>query len=573
MLGNLMTKFLEAGSIKRRLIQCLLVLSVISVVQVSFASFVQYRLYSISSQERLMSEVMAKQMFGDMLHEGIQGDINRIKDAIGDKDTASRDKELKALAEDINSINTSYNFVFSQSFDGELKQRTSETVGPERDYVAKARIVADRMVAHPEDYGAQLAAFNDSFDNFEKVQVVLADALRAEMDREQKSAGFFGKTAIVATILTILAGTAALAWTGLMVWRSVIQPTDELSDILTRMAEGSYDRVPKGDPKGDEIQRMGAAARVFRESAIAKQTAERDQHMVVGELMTALERLANKNLEVRIESEFPEAYAKLKTYYNDAIRSLAETISATRIGAVGVATGVAHIHTAADQMAIRNEEQASSVDDTNREAVSGSAVVTRAVAAINELENSSKEIAQITNVIDGIAFQTNLLALNAGVEAARAGDAGKGFAVVANEVRALAQRSAEAANSIKDLIGKSSGQVQVSVSLVRETGEALDRIVSRIGSLNAVIQQNAAMAEETTATARSVSSEAEKLSSLVETFRTRDRSSRPLHTPIANQMRRLSVDEVITGLAGSPGSRPARGGGLEPAGSGDWAEF
>ncbi len=111
---------------------------------------------------------------------------------------------------------------------------------------------------------------------------------------------------------------------------------------------------------------------------------------------------------------------------------------------------------------------------------------------MTEIEHSSQQINRIIGVIDEIAFQTNLLALNAGVEAARAGDAGRGFAVVAQEVRGLAQRSAEAAKEIKSLISTSRDQVENGVKLVRASGESLHEIVAKVAGMSATVEAIAA---------------------------------------------------------------------------------
>ena len=165
---------------------------------------------------------------------------------------------------------------------------------------------------------------------------------------------------------------------------------------------------------------------------------------------------------------------------------------------------------------------------------------------MGKIEKSAGEIANIIGVIDEIAFQTNLLALNAGVEAARAGEAGKGFAVVAQEVRELAQRSAKAAKEIKELINASNEHVKSGVTLVGNTGKALQEIVTQVvqvdGNVGAIVeasreqatglkeintavntmdqgtQQNAAMVEETTAAAHSLAREAEQLFELLAQF-------------------------------------------------------
>ena len=186
------------------------------------------------------------------------------------------------------------------------------------------------------------------------------------------------------------------------------------------------------------------------------------------------------------------------------------------------------------------------VASTKADAEKSGTVVREAIEAMGRIEKSSQQVGQIIGVIDEIAFQTNLLALNAGVEAARAGDAGRGFAVVASEVRALAQRSTDAAKEIKALISASGQQVEQGVGLVAATGKTLELIVTQVTEINTIIaeiassaqeqaralrevntainhmdqttQQNAAMVEESTAAARALSHQTGELQRLIGTF-------------------------------------------------------
>jgi methyl-accepting chemotaxis protein len=194
----------------------------------------------------------------------------------------------------------------------------------------------------------------------------------------------------------------------------------------------------------------------------------------------------------------------------------------------------------------RANEADRSVHAARSRAEGGNEVVVKAVGAMGAIQDSSQRIASIVDVIDDIAFQTNLLALNAGVEAARAGEAGRGFAVVASEVRALAQRSSEAAKEIGGLIADSGTSVTQGVDLVNQVGASLQEIVASIGEITGYVcniaassreqaigigeintavsqldqatQQNAAMVEETTAASYGLSQEAQRLTELLERF-------------------------------------------------------
>ncbi|WP_457581524.1 methyl-accepting chemotaxis protein [Ensifer canadensis] len=288
-----------------------------------------------------------------------------------------------------------------------------------------------------------------------------------------------------------------------------------------------------------------------------------------------LQALAEGDLTHTLPIPFVPSMEMVRTDFNGAIDRLCRAMQTVGDNANAIASGAREIRSAADDLSKRTEQQAASVEETaaaldeitttvtdsSRRAEeagglvaktkagaerSGS-VVKNAIGAMDQIEQSSREISNIIGVIDDIAFQTNLLALNAGVEAARAGEAGKGFAVVAQEVRELAQRSAQAAKEIKALITTSSDHVKNGVSLVGQTGAALEEILVQVQEINlnvsAIVeaareqstglkeinqavnsmdqatQQNAAMVEESTAASHNMSREAEALHALLRQFR------------------------------------------------------
>ncbi|MDE1914781.1 MAG: HAMP domain-containing protein [Sphingomonadales bacterium] len=379
----------------------------------------------------------------------------------------------------------------------------------------------------------------------------------------------------------------------------IVTPLGETAQDMRLMAAGHYDGDIKGLERRDEIGIMAQAMAVFRDAGIARLKAEQDQRQVVTELTTGLARLADKDLEYRIHDAFAPDYDSLRLDYNRALDSLMEAIGSVRVGATALMRSIDEIRVGSEDLARRNEIQAGSLEETaaslsevaqtvegsaanavalrttaqqaHQEATQGGEVVSRAISAMASIAQSSSQISQIINVIDGIAFQTNLLALNAGVEAARAGDAGKGFAVVASEVRALAQRSADAARDIKELISNSTAQVSSGVKLVDETGDRLGGIVDQVGKIAGLIeeiassserqavsvqhvnaavgdmdrmtQQNAAMVEQSHAATRSLSEEATRLSELMSAFRSRNRMLRPDYVSNPETMRRQTAVE------------------------------
>lgn len=309
----------------------------------------------------------------------------------------------------------------------------------------------------------------------------------------------------------------------------------------------------------------------------------------IAETRRVVAALAGGDLTQEMRGDYRGAFAELQTNVNGSFERLRDAMKEILEKTYSINGATAELTTSSNDLSKRTEQQAAALEETSaaldqitvvvgnstarakeasqmvREAKvsaeQSGVVVREAVDAMGRIEQASREISQIINVIDEIAFQTNLLALNAGVEAARAGEAGKGFAVVAQEVRELAQRSATAAKDIKTLINKSGHEVAGGVTLVERTGTALSEIESRVLKINDHIhsiataaeeqatglkevntavnqmdqmtQQNAAMVEETSAATHKLSEEADSLAELVSRFNvggstTRLAASRPV---------------------------------------------
>ena len=324
------------------------------------------------------------------------------------------------------------------------------------------------------------------------------------------------------------------------------------------LAAGDLDSAIAFTDHRDCVGRMNKAMLVFKDNAAERVRADAALRVVVSEITSGLHHMKNGNLRYSINSAFDSEFDSLRRDFNDTMGQLCQLLTQTSSAASNVLNGASEIRSASDDLASRTgmvqqtaqnaSEVGKQVSEAHHAATDGGAVVRRAVTAMDAIQKSSSEITNIIDVIDGIAFQTNLLALNAGVEAARAGDAGKGFAVVANEVRALAQRSADAAKDIKELITASTAGVSDGVALVDETGTVLLQISDRVAAINTRIseisssaqaqalrlqqvnlavnemdkmtQQNAAMVEESNAAARSLAEEATDLAQVVQRFQT-----------------------------------------------------
>ena len=353
-----------------------------------------------------------------------------------------------------------------------------------------------------------LAALNE----FITAQRQLADEESARVDAH---------TARVEYGLAV-AGLLALVASAFVGWRlslSIVRPIQTAMGVAGQVAAGDL-TASIGATSDDETGRLLGSLQAMTQQL----------HSVVNQVRTSTHSIATASSEIATgNQELSTRTENTASSLQQAASSLQQMTDMLRQLAGSAATANKLADGAADV------------------ARTGGDVVQRVVGTMAEIQASSKRIADITGVIDGIAFQTNILALNAAVEAARAGEQGRGFAVVASEVRSLAQRSAEAAREIKSLIGSSVEKVDAGTQLAADAGKTMQDIVDAVQRVNAVIgeitqsadqqsngigeinhavsqldqmtQQNAALVEQSAAAAESMKEQSQRLSGLVDTFK------------------------------------------------------
>ncbi|WP_259974692.1 HAMP domain-containing methyl-accepting chemotaxis protein [Leisingera aquaemixtae] len=569
---SMKTRFLIAGVIS---VAAILILS----------SFAVYSLWQ--SELELERQISATQVSrhvlrADMMHDAVEASVLSAV-LVGADGTPEEKADTRAKAAEKDAVfREELSALQAMELEAEVS-RLLEAALPQMDrFLRAASETIDTALTGGAGLEAALSAFQTQSDELGAVLGPLGDTIISNARATAVSA----RAHDMMLLYSLLAVSAALIILSIYNARkmtlNVVRPVGRLRAALREVAEGEFgikvaDRM-RQDDFGDIASAIDkVSARVI--SALDEQNALRQEsEQVIERLRKGLKRLSNGDLSDRIAEPFTADYDPLRVHYNETVDRLNELMSEVVQAGVRIQRQSGEIQTASEDLSSRTESQAATLEQTaaaleqmtasvnssarnaqevqevvnsaRRDVEHSGQVVEGAVSAMNAIETSSQQISQIIGVIDDIAFQTNLLALNAGVEAARAGEVGRGFAVVASEVRALAQRSSDAAMEIKTLISTSSAHVEDGVRKVDGAGKALTTVVSQVSNiaelvsgissesaeqaqglneinigvsqLDSVTQQNASMVEQSGSAIRSMNAETVGLNRLVGQFTLRE---------------------------------------------------
>lgn len=532
------------------------------------------------------------QKHGDMMHDGLRADVMFAIVTGPDGSVADRDAVTADLQAHSEAFFASIDALEALALPPEIRQQVDAVIPFLDAYIESAQSVTALALRDRDAALEHLPEFAAAFSHLEEVLEVLGE----DIERFGNSAATNAHTANLLWIKLVLAVSGiAIVATILGILRisnGIVRPLVAVKDAIESVAHGNLDPIHCETCRQDEVGVIANAIEALREKLLVAREIEKErlvgtQQKVVTALGVGLRRLADGDLSQTISDPFPDDYESLRIDYNQSVDILREIITQVVDVATTIRNESTDIRNSSTDLSQRTENQAATleqtsaaleqltkgvkeaatsahevvgiVDDARVEATNCDAIMRNTVAAINGIKTSSDEISKIIGLIDDIAFQTNLLALNAGVEAARAGDAGRGFAVVASEVRGLAQRSSDASNEIKALIGNSATFVARGVCEVDTTGKSLERIVDQVtdiaalisniatgaaeqstglgeintgvGNLDMVTQKNVTMVDESLAATQRLLANADNLMALVSNFKVKTKLSDAMSDP------------------------------------------
>ncbi|KQU80874.1 MULTISPECIES: methyl-accepting chemotaxis protein [unclassified Rhizobacter] len=433
----------------------------------------------------------------------------------------------------------------------------------------------DQLKKYMDEYASIRAANTQNLADFEKM--LHTDEDKSQFEEQSKARKEYG--VVVRKVFDLMA--AGKRDDAMAVYQDEMAAPQAryyalIDKMVARQSQSMLDDVAtaKGSSRTAKLQMIGASILAVLLGLGTAWTITRSITHPIQRAIDLAESVAAGNLTYQVGVQSKDEVGRLITALQHMVDSLHRIVSEVRTGADTISTAAHEVSQGNTDLSARTEQQASALEQTasameqltsavklsadnasqaNQSAVSASSVATQGgqvvgqvIDTMSTISTSSKKIADIIGVIDGIAFQTNILALNAAVEAARAGEQGRGFAVVASEVRSLAQRSATAAKEIKSLIDASVNQVDEGSKMVEQAGVTMKQVVSSIKRVSEIVaeisasareqsmgieqvnsailqmddstQRNAAMVEQGTASARALQDQAKQLTDVVRSF-------------------------------------------------------